>query len=400
MLLAQHGWGKGDLIVRGIKAGHLDGLILSPRDEAPDRIRDHVDALRAEFGTRIEILFDPQFYALTIPNHRLGCLPDYYQQNLSPGLSRADLSSPRRVQRAVTDILRLQAELGVSRLVSPTVLVSSFRDPWSQIALLLAEQSIEAASTIDDAPPLYISLVMDENALLAHDALDEFLDILTSWENVAGFYIVMRPHDAGYPAVVQEGAIAGLIYLTHVLAVVNGYEVVGGYSDLMGTLLHAAGATSTASGWFNSLREFSLARFQPAGGGRQPRPRYTSGPLLSSMLVIPELETIQRVRRVDSVLSMNGYDDPFSTTRAGSVPWSKPTPQLHHWAVLRELASQVRTPRTARTRLAAAEQLIAQADIIFQDLRANGVGFEPASGGRHLEGWRRGLEMVRPLLGV
>lgn len=399
MLLAQHGWGKGDLVIKGVEAGLLDGLILSPRDEAPEKISDHVADLRKRFGSKLQVLFDPQLYALTIPNHRIGTLPDYYP-GLNPGLSRADLSSPKRVRKAVTEILKLQQGLGVSRLIAPSVLLSSFRDPWSQIALSLAEQSIEAASALTKAPPLYISLVMDENALLAHDALDEFLDIITAWDEVTGFYVVMRPNDAGFPAIIQDGAIAGLVYMTHVLAKVNDFEVVAGYSDLVGTLLHAAGATHTASGWFNSLRQFSLARFQPAGGGRQPRPRYTSGPLMSTILVIPELETIQRVSRVRAVLSGTAYDQAFATTRAGAVTWAKPTPHLHHWAVLRQLAEHVRTPRTSRARLAAAEQLVTQAGVIFDDVRHHGVGFEPSTGGRHLNSWLRGLQIVRPLLGA
>ena len=399
MLLAQHGWGKGTLVIDALKEGHIDGLVLSPRDEAPERLRAHVEELRKKFGDAPEILFDPQLYALTIPNHRLGKLTEYYE-DLDPGLTRADLSSPRRYRASVQKILRLQHSLGVSRLISPTVLVSSFQDPWSQIALALAEESIEAAGAIPGAPPLYVSLVVDENALLAHDAIEEFLDIVTGWEEVAGFYLVVRPHDGGYPAILQEGAVAGLLYLTYVLATVNRFEVVVGYCDLIGTLLHAVGARHTASGWFNSLRKFSLRRFEPSTGGRQPRPRYTSGPLMTPILVVPELETTERLGYLDRVLSGTKYDQVFTRGSVGSAAWPQPARRLHHWAVLRDLAERIHAAGSGSARLAAAEQMITVAQLTFAELSRGGVGFEAATGGRHLAPWLRGVQALRRQLGV
>jgi hypothetical protein len=66
-----------------------------------------------------------------------------------------------------------------------------FRDPWSQIALSLAQASIDHRASMRRPAPLLISLVFSETALTSADKLDEFLDVVSLWD-VEGFYIIVR----------------------------------------------------------------------------------------------------------------------------------------------------------------------------------------------------------------
>ena len=86
------------------------------------------------------------------------------------------------------------------------------------------------------------------------------------------------------------------------------------------------GAKTISCGWFSSLRQFSIAKFENKpegeGGGRQARARYTSIPLLNSILVIPELQTIHDSGLVNKVLTNTSYDSVMQT-KPGDASWPK-----------------------------------------------------------------------------
>jgi hypothetical protein len=396
-IYAQHGWGKSDKIEAGLRAGHLSGVILSPRDEQPNRMADLVDDLRDEFGEEITILFDPQFYATTVVPARDGRLPDY--SYYEPGLARGRFIAQADIQRYVENTLAYQTTLRLDRVIAPSVLFGDFRDPWSQIALSLAEEAIVVHAGLGSAPPLLVSLVIDESALRSRDALNEFLDIITVWD-LAGVYVVVRCNDPNYPALLEETSLANLMYLVYVLAKVNGLEVVCGYSDLVGLLLHAVGAKATGTGWFNSLRQFSLARFQPTTGGQQPRARYTSTPLLNSILVLPELEACHQVGAIGQVLSTTSYDGVMASGNPANSPWPLEVACLHHWEVLHDVAQLVSSQLSVAENLAVLEDRVRQAVATYRLLEGAGVVFEPSTGPRNLALWLRGIASFRADAGI
>jgi hypothetical protein len=396
-MFAQHGYGKTDKIQTGIQLGHISGVVLSPKDEDPARLVDYIEDLRRQFGDRIEILFDPQFYATTISAARDGHLPDYpYYQ---PGLTRAQFIAPAKIRRYVRDTISYEVGLDLDGMISPSVLITDFRDPWSQIALSLAQESLEAHGRLQDPPPLYLSLILDENALRSRDALNEFLDIITAWD-VDGFYVVVRRNDPNYPALFDEGTLTNLMYLTYVLVELNEFKVISGYSDIVGLLLHAVGARATCTGWFNGLRQFSFLRFLPAAAGRLPRPRYTSERLLNSILLIPELQTIHRVGRIGSVLSRTAFDGPMASGSPAAVPWPLTKACLHHWEVLSRVARDITSAPSIGARLTALEDRIRRGIATYGSLDRLGVEFEPMTGPRHLGIWLQAITNLRAELGI
>jgi hypothetical protein len=61
-LLAQHGYGNGDKIDRGLEEKLLDGVIFGAKDISPDKLAFTLGKLEEEYPDSVR-LFDPQFYA-------------------------------------------------------------------------------------------------------------------------------------------------------------------------------------------------------------------------------------------------------------------------------------------------------------------------------------------------
>lgn len=389
MIYAQHGYGKADKIETGIREGLLTGVILGPRNEQPDKMVQFANALRQEFQNQITILFDPQFYIANIAHPNPGPLADYTYYRA--GLSRGSFVSPTDVHRYADEALTYQTGLPLDRLVSPTVLFSDFRDPWSQISLLLAQESITVHSTLPDPPPLLVSLTFDEAALRNRDAMDEFLNIISLWD-IAGFYVLVRQNDPTYPAQFEESTLASLIYLVYTLSERNDFEVVCGYADLVALPLHAVGASATGVGWFNTLRQFSLSRFQPPSGGQPARMRYTSRPLINSILVVPELQTAYQLGLMDEVLSGTARDGVFATGSPANAQWPNSASYLHHWEVVSGIAGEIASQGTVSDRLTYLEGQMQGALGQYAVLDDAGVPFEAATGPRNLT---LGLRAIR-----
>ena len=389
-IYAQHGYGKTDKIERGLDARSIEGVVLGPRDEDPDNMERYARDLRRAYPDAA-LLFDPQFYVTTITPVRDGHLQDY--DYYTPGLTRASFTSPRNVRNYVRATLQYQMRLPVSRLIAPTVMIDDFQDPWSQIVLSMAQEAREYHDGLQGVPPLLLSFVCSESALAASGPLGEFLDIISGLE-VTGFYLVTRRSGSQYQAQMEENRLENLLYIVYSLATVNEYEVICGYTDLIGILLHGVGVSATACGWHHSLRQFSLSRFQPAKGGRPPRPRYTSSRLLNSILIIPELVNIHQAGVLGEVLSATQFDDVLRT-RPGQAAWPADISVLHHWDALDDLVTTVQAARGVRDRLSVLRRRIGQALVTYSRLADLGVEFEPLSGPDHLEQWDRAIANFR-----
>ena len=138
-----------------------------------------------------------------------------------------------------------------------------------------------------------------------------------------------------------------------------------------------------------------MRRFIPSSGGDQPRPRYTSSPLLNSILVSPELETIRDLGYIDRVLSGTQYDDQFILRNPGEAPWTPEVSCLHHWSVLQSLTSRIEATQDISDRLDLIGTMVSEALGTYTFLQRDDVPFSPSSGPANLELWRQGLEDFR-----
>lgn len=400
-IFAQCGYGRGGKIEQGLNDGVIHGVIMSPRDEGPNRLRQAIQDWVNSYPNA-SVIFDPQFYTATLNNPRDGHLSEFDYYNNNSGLGRTHFSGTR-IQGYVKECLDYQHDTfadNVAYLISPTILFDAFRDSWSQIALNMAVESADYHSNLDSPQPLLISLVISETAFQTMDAVEEFLDALTEID-AQGFYIIIRRNSASAQNAMESAPFGRFMYFCHVLTTINEYDVIVGYSDWHSFLLEAAGVTQTATGWYQNLRQFSLARFQPSSGGRRPRKRYSSAPLLSCPLINPELQDIYLADLLPRVLSGSSHDAILrSGPASGEADWSDEISCLAHWYSLNALSQRLSALPTQSGRIQEAERLMQNALTLYAQLGSQNVSFDPSTGPDHIREWQDSLQEFRALAGL
>lgn len=385
-VLAQVGYGKSNYLESAFQGGTITGAILSPRDDDPETLASLVRGYSTVDITDF-VAVDPQFYAFTVPEGRIRNLEDYPYY---PGfLTRRQFSDLANLRRFSTAALDYQRRLEVTHLIAPAIQLTDLRDSYSQIYMTMAQESINYMARRKDARHLLLSLIVDENALLSTEAVDEFLDSLTAWD-FQGAYICVQPRATSYPAVLSAPALANLLYIIYVLSELNKLWVVVGYSDFNSLLYGAAGADYIGTGWYNSLKTFSLTRFAPKKGGSRARPRYPSIPLLSSILVEPELAEI--VDAGEPQLGLSGIPQDAALVRNMSgASWPAGLAYQAHLSALHRIGQDVEgSGRNAKQRLRYVLDRISRAESAVKLLQTEGVAFETRFG--FLATWRDAID--------
>ena len=384
-ILAQHGWGKGNMIERGLGDGSIGGVIVSPRDETPRNLNALLSDLEVSHANS-ERLVDPQFHIGAISPARPGKLVQHphYVTRLTPLTF-----SPARIREFVDATLRWQRPMATSAFLSPTVMVDDLGSQWAQIAMMLAQESLDRH---DGTKPLLISLVVGEDALRQTGQVDAWLDALTRLD-ADGFYLVVRRASEAYRQHYDPDVLASLLLTCYSLAHLNRYRLYVGYSDMVTLLLHAVGATATGSGWYTGLKQFTLRRFQPASGGRRPRDRYSSQPLLNS-IYITELGGLYNAGYVGNILSATPYDGVYNgAVNPENVDMPREETALHHWSVLNGIINSL-TSGTVGNRLDSATRIIQQARALYTQIGGS-IALTPETGPTHLDQWLDALNTFR-----
>lgn len=392
-IYAQHGYGKSDKISRGIENGNIKGIVLSPKDENPIKMQEFINQIMSKYRD-VEIIFDPQFYVSTISPVKEGNLLSYGYYK--PNLIRANFMRHKDIMEYVINTIDYQYGLNLPKIVSPTIIVDDFNDPWSQISLTMAQEAEAYNSTIQDSRPLLVSICFNETALKNSKAVNEYLDML-SLLNVAGFYISVRREGRNSAFEIEPDILSKLMYFNYILSYINQYEVILGYTDFVGIPIYCTGIKAISTGWFNGLKQFSLSRFQPSTGGRRPLPRYTSKELLNCILQIPELQTIYDLGMIESVLSNTKYDS-ILKVNPGGVLWASDVECLQHWNVLDEIAKKIDEKNSIKVKLDYTLELISNAKALYLKLEGKRMIWETSH--HHLEQWTRGIKDFRNEIGV
>jgi hypothetical protein len=385
-LYAQHGHGKADKITDALNAGTVQGVIFGARNEKPENLAAYLARLSEQYAC--ELLLDPQFYVSTLvpPHDRF--LPEY--PYYEAGRTANDFTT-RKIREYVRTTIDFQLDLGVTAIVSPSVIFESFSDRWYQIALNLADASLEHHASLNQAPPMLLSFIFAEEALGAEEELGRFLDTVTQdgWD-AGGFYFVVARREGSYSQQFDSAHLANLLYLVHVLGEVNSLRVVCGYTDFVGITLRAAGAAAFATGWHQSLRQFHRKNFVERPPGGQPaRERYSSGPLFNSVF-ISELEDIHDVGRLTDVLSRVDLDQVITSAPSPlRAAWNQAVSQQHHWQTLHGLDAQL--VGGAREAMRHTLRRVREAQGCYALLERSGLTFERFTGKEHLAEWSRAI---------
>tara|TARA_R110002073_G_scaffold96276_2_gene222587 strand:+ start:9393 stop:10583 length:1191 start_codon:yes stop_codon:yes gene_type:complete len=390
-LYLQHGYGKSTRITDAFTDGSTSSVIFSPRNEKKDNLNAYIAELRST-GT-FTLMMDPQFHICTQTPPKDSYLPKdygYYQ----PGLTAHNFTKAAKIQGYAADTLNFQHAMDLDRLLSPTVILSTFSDRWTQIAFQLSEASVAHHASMSSPKPLMLSFVICETALDSRTEVDQFLDELTTYD-VDGFYICIVRDEATYTQHFDADRLAHLMYATYVLGELNNFEVVFGYSDYLGLPLRAAGASAFSSGWSQSLRQCHANTFIKVDRmGRRPLVRYSSSPLLNTIL-LSELEQIHGFGMLNDVLSNVSLDAEISrATSPESSNWNERLSERHHWQVLADVDSTFGSG--VRGNMRGLLTRVVQAQSIYQDLETRGVRFSRNCNGSHLPEWEEAIkEFVR-----
>lgn len=331
-LWIQHGYGKGQKIADVTSAGPTGGVILSPADED----RASLAATAADARARgLAVVMDPQTYVWGIPE---GVARNHDDHGLAfPGLHWS--MAPDQIERVVASVLAANRIVETDFVLSPTCLQRSLGDVWTPLAIQLARATLATSNG-----SVYVSILLDGTALDEWEAIDEWLDIVTTFE-AAGFYLVVARGRENYPQPWDPARLANFLRLVYRLSVVNEFHVLAGYADLDGLTAIAAGASDVASGWYFSLRSFSESKWKPSTGGRAAKPRVTSAPLITPM----QLEEASVVAR--SRFGPGAFPEAELRTRIASNPesWGLSDAWIQHLTSLQQLVAEIEAvPREQR----------------------------------------------------
>lgn len=393
-LLAQHGYGKANKIDRALDSNDISGVILSPKAESLDKLIALSSDLHGRYPNS-KIYFDPQFYICGMQGDvTAGKLVEY--PYYSAGLTRANLSVPANLHSYAEKVITTQRRLSLSDFFSPSITFDDFDGRESQTAISLAYESAALTSAESE---LYISLCIHENAFRNKASMEDFLNVI-SLLDVKGFYIIIaRSNNIGKPTAINSNVLSNIMWFLYTLSALNGFELIVGYSDILSLPMAAASSAHFACGWYNNLKAFSEINFRPSSGGRRPRKRYTSGILMSSLLLLPEIETLNRMNLLTQIESESPYNS-IVRPSLNDAAWTDEVSCLHNWHVLGSLLSEIERQGSYANRLNFVTRKIVSASEIYRTINERGFQLDAKSGGSHLNMWLAAISDFRTQAGI
>lgn len=391
-IYAQHGYGEGEKIIRGLQEGLIDGTILSPRDLKRDGVAAKVAGYQ-NARPDADIFIDPQFYATfagASEMARIGKLQEWPHFTTE---RKSELEVTSKVEEVLHLTLEHLVSLPVTAVIAPNIYISrSFDSREAVIAKNFIRQARGVYQRLGDQRPLLVTLAVCREALLERGDFEEFLNDITMLDEPPdGFYVLVGSRGTEVRTdIFHADVIAGWMLLNHSLSI-NGFQIVNGFSDMLTPFLAACGATAGASGWYANLRAFSLDRFQPPQGmARQPILRYLSAALLNRITFTEKDALSGMVPEVLNGLSHDAdYDpEPDRTSEA-----------LQTWEALQRLNNTLGAGDIEEN-MTSCNLEISRAEALYSEITGLGFGLDRKSGSDHLEPLREGIHVFKKMTGL
>ena len=229
--------------------------------------------------------------------------------------------------------------------------------------------------------------------------MEDFLNVI-SLLDVKGFYIIIaRSSNISKSTAINQNVLSNIMSFLYILSALNGFEVIVGYSDMLSLPMAAVSNAHFGCGWYNNLKAFSEMNFRPSSGGRRPRKRYTSGTLMSSLLLLPEIETLNRMNLLPKIES----ESPFNSIiqpNLNDAGWTDEVSCLHNWHVLGSLLNEIERQGSYTNRLNYIISKIVSASEIYRTINERGFQLDAKSGGSHLNMWLAAISDFRTQAGI
>lgn len=383
MIIAQDGYGATTKIEEAIELGFLDGTILSIKYRKPELLPQLITNLLTQYP-KLDLFLDTHFYASQIAMTSPGFIPEY--QLYKPPLTRRDISDVKTLTNIARKICDYQIGLGLTNIILPGLTLSNFNDINSLVSLQMYRSGIDYLREVGSLTNIkpYLSLAFQESALNDNENLSQFLDELTLFEDIAGFYIVVERENSSYPQWQDSRTLAKLMYVTKTLS--QSYKVIHGFTDFAGLNLLASGATGISSGWHQTLRQFTGGYFMKRRGGGNGKFRFPCKNLLSQIISEPDLQKI-----IQKGFSDEYIDEEFggSLKDPNNLKFSPKEKALLQWKSLKSLDSQITTSSNPLDEL---KKLIQVAKNNINTLRESDIVLDRASIA-HLEVWENAINI-------
>jgi hypothetical protein len=215
---------------------------------------------------------------------------------------------PRELSRVITELVRMNDELGTTQIISPAPIASVISDDSLQPVVAALEELGRQGVGPDR---ILATVALTSDAVRNEDRAEMLSDAIESWD-VAGIYLVAE-HPSG------EYLVTDPMWLARILDIVAGARLVGktvliGYSSHQMLLAATAGATAIASGTWMNVRAFSARRFEQADDDDvSRRATWYYAPHLLSEFKIAYLDIARRLGRLPSLQTPAGIDGSFAS---------------------------------------------------------------------------------------
>lgn len=378
-LYAQIGHGLGDKLRDGLSENLIDGGIFSPKDLQRATLSTKVREVRNTFKNA-DILIDPQFYVCLFadgPNTNVGHLQEW---GYFKGYRKSELELAKTVRKVLDECLQNVAEEDVTGIIAPNIHISQSLDSREAvIAKSFIREARGVYAKLRDKRPLYASLVICREALQDRREFEDFINDITMLDSPPdGIYLVVAARSSEARSDLFHTDVLANWMLLNLSLAINGMHVINGYSDILTPLLGVAGATAGATGWWSNLRMFSIERFFPMGGGRQPIARYFSK-LLLNRITFAEKAAIATL--MPEIVNGLPHDTDYSPE---SPEPDRASEALQSWEALRSLTNAL-LAEDMRDGIKNCFGAIDRAKQAYTNISAAGITLDTKSRNDHLE---------------
>jgi len=390
-LYAQIGHGPGEKLSLGLSEGLIDGGIFSPKDMQKATMKSRIAEIRRTHA-EADVFVDPQFYVSLFadsPTTNIGYISnwEYFRS-----LRKSDLELPQTVEKVLKEYFDDVKEMDLTAVIAPNIHISQSFDSREAV---IAKSFIRLAKPVFEKSgnprPLYASLVVCREALQDRREFEEFINDLTMLQNPPdGVYLIVAGRSSEARSDYFHTDVIANWMLLNLSLSINGIQVINGYSDILTPFLGVVGASAGATGWWSNLRMFSMDRFFPSGGGRQPITRYLSKVLINR-ITFAEKDAISRF--FEEVVNGLPHDADYNPEpeRAAEV--------LQSWEALRSLNDELVTGDMA-TGLDNCRNAIERARELYADIAAQGIPLDSKSRDDHLTPLEEGLGQFEERAGL
>ena len=383
-IYAQHGFNSGNKILEGLRNQAIDGVIYGAKDIAPDLLQADLAQIAQMYPSSTR-LFDPHYYATLIASvsgARLGKLIGEGSYSYFRAHIRRDLEQTKVINDDIRSCLEFQASLPLTAFISPNIVIRrSFDSIEGAIAKNFIRNAAEQAKEISPEMPVYATLAVSENALQDKNEMQAFLQEITELDDPpVGFYLLLEKPDGKLPDTLTDQDILSRWMLVNYALKINGFEVINGYTDLLAPYIAATGADAIGTGWFGTLKTFSLQRFLPSDlKSKRPYSRYTSVGLLKSIRRT-ELDSLRQT--FPDVLNKLPSDDYYSDD--GHPAGAEEV--LQNWEALRAMITYcTQEKNNVREALHGCRLALNFATELYANINSIGIPLRQRSSDQHID---------------